>query len=147
MSGDEIRRSSLQSDHPERPARSLRRPVGDTTGSKTLHGLQELSSKTWAAALAAFASAGVLTWAVASGRPDRILLWFEGAASAVTLVMVFVLQHTQGRQQLAIQRKLDEVLHALPTADNRLISLESASEDDLVAVEARHSALGSEARE
>jgi len=58
-----------------------------------------------------------------------------------------VLQHTQGRQQLAIQRKLDEVLHALPTADNRLISLESASEDDLVAVEARHSALGSEARE
>jgi low affinity Fe/Cu permease len=45
--------------------------------------------------------------------------------------MVFVLQHTQSRQQAVTQRKLDELLRALPSADNRLIALEVASDDEL----------------
>jgi len=39
---------------------------------------------------------------------------FEALAAAVTLVMVFALQHTQMRQQAAVQRKLDEILRVLP---------------------------------
>ena len=49
--------------------------------------------------------------------------------SSITLVMVFVLQHTQARQQAATQRKLDEVVRALPTANNRLIAVEEAASD------------------
>jgi low affinity Fe/Cu permease len=33
--------------------------------------------------------------------------------SAVTLVMVFAIQHPQGREQAATQRKLDELIRAL----------------------------------
>jgi low affinity Fe/Cu permease len=55
-------------------------------------------------------------------------------SSCVTVVMVFVLQHTQARQQAVTQRKLDELLHAQPTADDRLIALEAASDDELAAL-------------
>ncbi len=122
-----------------------RRRVGDTATSKTLHALQSLSARSGAAALAAAGSTAILAWAVASGRPDHVLTWFESVSSAVTLVLVFTLQHTHARQQSALHRKLDELLHALPNADDRLISLESASGDDLMAVEQRHSELRDQA--
>ncbi|MEC5148868.1 low affinity Fe/Cu permease [Cryobacterium psychrotolerans] len=51
--------------------------------------------------------------------------------ATITLVMVFVIQHTQARQQAATQRKLDELLRALPTADNRLIAVEAAPDKEL----------------
>jgi low affinity Fe/Cu permease len=38
-------------------------------------------------------------------------------------------QHTQTRQQIALQHKLDELLRALPGADERLIHLEKAPPD------------------
>jgi low affinity Fe/Cu permease len=49
--------------------------------------------------------------------------------AALTLAMVFVIQHTQARQQAATQRKLDEVLQALPGAENALLALEHASDE------------------
>ena len=112
-----------------------------------MHNLQSLSSRTAASALAAGASLVVLGWALTSGRHDRIVFWFEAVAAAVTMVMVFALQHTQTRQQAALQRKLDEILHALPEADGRLINLESASDEDIAAAERRHSAIRNEARD
>ncbi len=45
--------------------------------------------------------------------------------------MVFVIQHTQARHQAATQRKLDEILRALPEADNTLLALEHAFDDEL----------------
>jgi low affinity Fe/Cu permease len=55
--------------------------------------------------------------------------------------MVFVIQHTQARQQSATQRKLDEILRALPEADNALITLEHASEGELRATGDSHQAI------
>jgi low affinity Fe/Cu permease len=61
--------------------------------------------------------------------------WWEtvlyGVTSAVTLVMVFVIQHTQTRQTSAIQRKLDELLRTSDRADGGLISVEEAPDEDL----------------
>ncbi len=48
--------------------------------------------------------------------------------------MVFAIQHTQARQQAAIQRKLDEVLRAITTADDRLIAVEEAPDEELEAL-------------
>lgn len=118
-----------------------RHPVAAKPSSQVLHVLHFLSAKPAAASLVAAASAAVLTSAAISSRTDGILSWYEAIAGAITLVMVFVLQHTQTRQQVALQLKLDAVLHALPEADNRLISLESASDRDIMAAEARHSDL------
>jgi low affinity Fe/Cu permease len=60
---------------------------------------------------------------------------FEVGTSFVTLMMVLVIQHTQGREQAATQRKLDELLRALPGAESGLMMLEEASDDVMRGVE------------
>jgi low affinity Fe/Cu permease len=115
--------------------------------SRAIHLLSAVSAKAAASAIAVIASTVVLGWALLARDPDQILIWFAAVAGAVTLVMVFVLQHTQTRQQEALHHKLDEVLHALPGADSRLIKLETASDSELVEVEQRHSALRDDARD
>jgi low affinity Fe/Cu permease len=69
------------------------------------------------------------------GLGERI---FQTLVAAVTLAMVFVIQHTQAREQAATQRKLDEILQALPGADNALLMLEHASDDELRAARDSH---------
>ncbi len=48
--------------------------------------------------------------------------------------MVFAIQHTQSRQQMATQRKLDELLRSLPAADDQLIAAETADDHELHAL-------------
>jgi low affinity Fe/Cu permease len=108
-------------------------PLRDSKASAALHWLQELSARAGTAAVAAVAS-GVVLLTAARSSDDRILAWFEGVASAVTLVMVFALQHTQTREQAALQRKLDELIRALPGADPRLVQLEERDGSDIAAM-------------
>ena len=83
--------------------------------------------------------AGVLGCAVVVGAVLGFgagwLTVFETGTSIVTLMMLFVIQHTQGREQAATQRKLDELLRALPEAESSLMMLEEASDDTLRDVE------------
>ncbi len=67
--------------------------------------------------------------------PERWVTVFEVSVSAVTLAMVFAIQHTQAREQTATQRKLDELLRALPGADQSLMMLEEAPKEALFDVE------------
>jgi low affinity Fe/Cu permease len=67
------------------------------------------------------------------GFPARLETVFMTLAAATTLIMVFVIQHTQARAQAATQRKLDEILRASPGADNSLITLEEAPDNELKA--------------
>jgi low affinity Fe/Cu permease len=71
------------------------------------------------------------------GFPDSWLTAFYTAAGAVTLVMVFVIQHTQRREQAATQLKLDELVRALPQADDHLVHIEAASDEELIDRELR----------
>jgi low affinity Fe/Cu permease len=75
---------------------------------------------------------------VALGFPGLEERIFQSLVAALTLAMVFVIQHTQAREQVATQRKLDEILQALPGADNSLLTLERASEDELRAASDSH---------
>jgi low affinity Fe/Cu permease len=123
-------------------------PAPDVSAfSGAIHLLSAWSSRSVATALALAVSLVVLGWALLSRDPDQILIWFAAGAGAVTLVMVFVLQHTQTRQQHALHHKLDELLRALPDADDRLIKLETASDSELVEVEQRHIALRDDAHD
>lgn len=82
-----------------------------------------------------------LLWVVFSVRfefPPRLDTVFQTMVAAVTLAMVFVIQHTQSRQQAVTQRKLDEILRALPEADKSMITLETAPDDALRAAARRH---------
>jgi low affinity Fe/Cu permease len=67
--------------------------------------------------------------------PSHWVAAFEVSVSAVTLMMVFVIQHTQGREQAATQRKLDELIRALPGADESFMMLEEASPEVILGVE------------
>ncbi len=60
---------------------------------------------------------------------------FELSVSALTLIMVFAIHHTQGREQAATQRKLDELIRAAPGANESLMMLEEASREFMLDVE------------
>lgn len=112
--------------------------AGGPIGSRLLHKLGELSQSTAASSTAALVSAAFLLGALLAPRATPWLTAFEALAAAVTLVMVFALQHTQARQQAALQRKLDEILRVLPGADNRIVRVENASDPELAALAAEH---------
>ena len=61
--------------------------------------------------------------------------WWQASlyssTAIVTFVMVFVIQHTQSKQIVALQRKLDELIRSSHRADNSLISVEEAPETEL----------------
>jgi len=86
-----------------------------------------------------------VVFSVIVGFPARLESVFQPLVAAVTLALVFVIQHTQAREQLVVQRKLDALLQALPRADNTLIGLEEASDEALAAVHAEHRELRSDA--
>ena len=99
--------------------------------SHLLHRLGSWSAKAEAGILAATL---VIAWGIVGvvmGFPH----WWEVAlystASSVTVVMVFALQHMQRREQVVIQRKLDELLRAQPDADDRMIAAEAADDSEL----------------
>jgi low affinity Fe/Cu permease len=68
------------------------------------------------------------------GFPSSWVVTFEVAVSSVTLLMVFTIQHTQGREQEATQRKLDELLLATPGAAESLMLLEEAPKEFILEV-------------
>ena len=46
----------------------------------------------------------------------------------MTTIMVFTIQHTQSREQAATQLKLDELIRALPGADDHLVHVEAGAD-------------------
>ncbi|WP_416347643.1 low affinity iron permease family protein [Cryobacterium sp. 10I1] len=132
---------SINADHQKRLDRSREMTRKDRTSvpdkrwsSRVLHHIGTVSEH---AAAGLVAGSALVVWVavgIAAGFPP----WWENvlyiASSSVTVVMVFAIQHTQARQQSVTQRKLDELLRAQPTADDRLIALEGASDDELEAL-------------
>lgn len=110
-------------------------------GSRLLHAIDQLSSRP-AVAWALLVTDGV--WVLVSivfGFPSRLETIFQTLVAALTLALVFVIQHTQAREQLVVQRKLDEILRALPRANNAVIGLEDATDEELATVHQQHQVL------
>jgi low affinity Fe/Cu permease len=84
------------------------------------------------------------------GFPNQWVVGFEVTVAALTLAMVFTIQHTQSREQAATQRKLDELIRAVPGAAASLMMLEEAPKETMLEVEegqreARHDSVEAEA--
>jgi len=103
--------------------------------SKALYRIDHYSSMPTVAIGVIVAVVAVLLIGVAIGFPNSWVVAFEVTTSALTLLMVFTIQHTQGREQAATQRKLDELLRAIPGAAESLMLLEEAPQDEMVEVE------------
>jgi len=98
--------------------------------SSTLHAVDSWTSKAWVAVLLSAATTIALVLTVVGGS-DSDVTSLAAVVQVVTLIMVFVVQHTQARDQRITQRKLDELLHASPRADDAMVMLDAGSDDDL----------------
>jgi len=106
--------------------------------SRRLSNVDRHASRPSAAVLVIGAAAVWVIVSIVAGFPARWETIFQTVVAALTLAMVFVIQHTQARQQRATQRKLDEILHAMPGTDNSLLTLEHASDEELHAAGDQH---------
>jgi low affinity Fe/Cu permease len=106
--------------------------------SRSLRWLDGLLSRAAAAAALAFVVATFFVVLISLGFRDSWQLAFSTVASAITLVMVFVLHHTQRREQAATQLKLDELIRALPQADDRFVRLHVEPDEELLELEEEH---------
>ena len=62
---------------------------------------------------------------------DTWQLIINTGTTIVTFLMVFLIQNTQNRDSKAIQLKLDELIRSVTGARNKLMDLETLSDEDL----------------
>jgi low affinity Fe/Cu permease len=82
----------------------------------------------------ALAAAVVIIWALTGplfNYSDTWQLVINTSTTIITFLMVFLIQHTQNRDTLAIQVKLAELIMAVKQAENRLATVEDLSEEEL----------------
>ena len=96
----------------------------------------DVTSRSSAAALVTVVVLVFLLVDSVAGFPDRWQAAFATVVASITLVMLFVIQHTQYRHQIALQLKLDELIRSSPHADDHLVHIEFAGETELIEREA-----------
>src|SRR5262249_59573919 len=62
---------------------------------------------------------------------DTWQLVINTGTTIVTFLMVFLIQRAQNKESKAVQLKLNEIVAAIQGASNRLIDVESLSEDEI----------------
>jgi low affinity Fe/Cu permease len=81
------------------------------------------------------AIAAILLWLIsgpALGFSDTWQLIINTSTTIITFLTVFLIQHTQNKNDRATQLKLDELIHSIKSARNDFIDLEDMSEDKLI---------------
>jgi low affinity Fe/Cu permease len=100
--------------------------------SRGLHWVGDTTSRAGVAATVAVLVIGFMIGLAFASFPGRWETGFSTVAAAITLIMVFAIQHTQSRQQKVTQLKLDELIRAAPRADDLLVHIEAADDEELV---------------
>lgn len=105
----------------------------------------------WAGSARAFlvALSIVLAWTITGPLFDFSNTWqlvINTGTTIVTFLMVFLLQRSQNKESLAVQLKLNEIIAAVRGASNRLINIETLSEDEVKALHERYKRLAEQLR-
>ena len=90
----------------------------------------------WTGTTSAFsiACAVILTWALTGPLfhfSDTWQLVINTGTTIITFLMVFLIQRSQNKDSLALHLKLNELVAAVEGASNRLIDVESLTEQEL----------------
>jgi low affinity Fe/Cu permease len=110
----------------------MERSTAQVRMSRAVHFVGDVTSR---ASVTAAVAASVTLYIVLLAAFDFRSSWessFSAIASAISLLMLFVIQHTQSRQQSVTQLKLDELIRSSPRADDLLIHLETADDEELI---------------
>lgn len=100
--------------------------------SRVLQWIGDVTSRSSTAALVAITTLVFLVVLSVAGYPGRWEAGFVTVVESITLVMLFVIQHTQNRHQVALQLKLDELIRTSPNADDHLVHIELADDAELI---------------
>jgi low affinity Fe/Cu permease len=87
------------------------------------------------------ATALVLGWLISGPIFDYSETWqlvINTTTTIITFLMVFLIQRSQNKEAHAMQLKLNEIVAAIEGASNRLIDVESLTEDELAALLGRY---------
>ena len=85
----------------------------------------------WAFILAFFA---IVLWAFSGpifGFSDTWQLVINTTTTIITFLMVFLIQNTQNRDNIALQLKLDELIRSIKGARNSMMDLEELSDEEI----------------
>ena len=106
--------------------------------SRSVHRIDDATSRPSTAVVVALL---IVVFGVVLALAHFPITWltaFSAACAGVTTIMVFTIQHTQSRQQAATQLKLDELIRALPDADDHLVQVKAGADAELAELEAAH---------
>jgi low affinity Fe/Cu permease len=106
--------------------------------SRALHRIDAMTTRPVLALVVAAVVIASWTVIVATGFDDALQTGFATVCAGITVTMVFVLQHTQSRQQVALQLKLNELVRALPEADDHFVGVEASSDAELHEYDQQH---------
>lgn len=91
----------------------------------------------------------VLAWAISGPFFHYSETWqlvINTGTTIITFLMVFLIQKAQNKDSLAIQLKLNELVAAHEKASNRLVDVESMTEDELKTIQKYYQNLSSFSR-
>jgi low affinity Fe/Cu permease len=111
-------------------AKKKTRGVGDWF-EKASRRVTDATGRPWAFGIAV---ATVLVWGMTGplfGFSDTWQLVINTGTTIVTFLMVFLIQQAQNKDTHAIELKLNELVAAMQGASNRLIDVESLSDEEL----------------
>jgi len=89
----------------------------------------------------------VLTWALLGPVFDFSEPWqlvINTSTTIMTFLMVFLIQHTQNKDAIALQMKLNELISVTKEANNHLIGSEDFTDDELKVVQRYYDFLAQE---
>jgi low affinity Fe/Cu permease len=110
-------------------------------GRRVLRHLGALVARTATTSAVTVVFVAATVGAMLAADDTRWMARVQTVATVLSLVLLLALHHTQHRDQIALQRKLDELLQADDGADNELMRLEAASDETLDRVDERHGEL------
>lgn len=106
------------------------------------HGAANLMGNPWSFFVAIVV---ILVWALTGPMfhfSDTWQLIINTGTTIITFLMVFLIQNTQNRDAKAIHLKLDELIRAMDGARNKLIYLESLSDEELAQLRKQFDRIG-----
>lgn len=92
----------------------------------------------------------IIVWAVTGPMfhyNDTWQLVINTGTTIITFLMVFLIQNTQNRDAAAVQLKLDELIRAVEGANNKIISLEDKSLEEIGEIKQEYGEIAKKAAE
>jgi low affinity Fe/Cu permease len=86
----------------------------------------------------------IVVWGVSGPFFDFSDTWqlvINTTTTIITFLMVFLIQNTQNRDALAMHLKLDELIHSIETADDRIIRAEDETDEELADLKRKYEGL------